>query len=171
MDTSVSAVNTVNSVSIAATTVLVEPAISKPTISIEALSPQVLLSNDEVTLSIVDSPVAVEVQSTSISVVTGATQGPQGPIGVTGPQGPTNGDEISVLNKAERKDTIEDTPSAGDITVYYGIAVPQSLETAAVWLITKIIYTKDGGAFDSAKTYASTTENMKWSDHLIHTYT
>ncbi len=171
MNNSITAVTVINSISIVGITTLVEPAILNPTVSIDGLPTQVLLSDDKVTVSLVDSPVAVEVQSASISVITGATQGPQGPIGVTGPTGPTNGDEISVLNKSERKNTVEDSPSTGDITVYYGIAIPQSLNNAAVWLITRTIYLADGGAFDSEKKYASLTENKIWDNHLSFIYT
>ena len=177
MSNSVALTTTKNSVSVTGLTTLVEPLTTDVTVVVAGSPTTITVNDTKVNLSVAETIVAVTVQSDTISVISAATQGPQGPVGsqgpvgTTGPQGPTSGDEFSVLNKAERNDTVEDAPATGDITIYYGIAAPQSLETAAVWLITKFVYLKDGGAFDGSKTFASITEDMKWSDHLIHTYT
>ncbi len=129
------------------------------------------VATPKVTLQLVQTPVAVSVQSDTIGVITAATQGPQGIQGPAGPPGTGTGDEINVLNKAERQDTVEDAPGVGDITVYYGIADPQSLDAAASWLITRQIYTADGEAFDSAKRFASPDEDQIWDNHLALVYT
>ena len=121
---------------------------------------------DKTTLRLVETPVAVSVISDTISVISGGIQGPQGPAGVD-----ATSDEIIVLNKAERRDTVEDVPSVGDITVYYGVADPQTLPSAGSWLVTRLIYTADGGAFDSVKTFAGTgIEDQVWDNHLALSY-
>ena len=129
------------------------------------------LSNPNVAMQVVSMPVAVSVETTTIGVVTAGVQGPEGALGPIGPQGPTSGDEISVLNKAEQKNTVEDSPGIDDITVYYGIANPQSALADPVWLVTRQIFLADGNAFDSQKTFASTLYDQVWNDHLSLTYT
>ena len=128
-------------------------------------------SNAQVTLKLIQNPVAVSVQSATIGVITGGIQGPEGAQGPTGPQGPTSGDEITVLNKTERKDVVEDSPSVGDITIYYGVANPQTATSSAAWLITRQIFLADGGVYDSDKKFASPDYDQIWDNRLGLTYT
>jgi len=85
--------------------------------------------------------------------------------------GGTVSDHIEVLNKAERKDLVEDSPSAGDITQYYGVAAPFSANDDAVWLVSRQIFTKDGGVFDAEKKFASKGYDKTWDGRLSHIYT
>lgn len=76
--------------------------------------------------------------------------------------------DLDVLNKAEQKEIVYDSPSVGDITIYYGIAEPLSLTSDPVWLITRTIYVAPD--LDSTKKFASASFNKVWDDYLTHTY-
>jgi hypothetical protein len=166
MVNAVNITNTLNKVIVTSPVTTVTPENIDHTVVVDGTTHVLSVSSPNVTLRVVQNPVAVSVQSATIGVVTGGVQGPQGPPGLD-----ATSDEIIVLNKAERQDTVEDTPTAGDITVYYGVATPQTLDSSALWLITRQIYTADGEAFDSAKRFASVAEDQIWNDRLGLTYT
>lgn len=107
------------------------------------------------------------------------TQGDQGIQGIKGDQGiqgPTGdvtnvSEEEFMLTKAVEKDVIEDSPGAGDITIYKGTAVAQTLTSAASWLVSRETFTVDGDLFDSSKKFASGAEDQIWDNRLSLTYT
>lgn len=152
-----------NTVSVSPTPVTVQGPGDGATASSQPIVHTLTIDNPAVSLTLSETPVAVSVQSAIINVVTGGIQGPQGPPGLTG-------DEL-LLTKTERKDLVEDSPATGDITVYHGTAAIGSADGDAVWLISRKILTKDGGLFDIAKLYASSTENQIWNNRLGLSYT
>ena len=157
---SVSVQNVTNQVAVNSSQVVVAPVIVNNQVVTPAQVQVISPANTQVNLRLVQTALAVNVQSDTINILAVGIQGPAGPLS----------NEISVLNKAERKDTVENTPGAGDITLYYGIAAPQSANASAVWLITRKIFLKDGGAFDSEKQYASLVENQIWDNRLALSY-
>ena len=164
--TTVTVTPTTNRVAFTNATTRVTPVTIDHQVTVDNVVQNITVDTKQVTLSLVNTPLSVNVQNVQTKVVSAAIQGPQGPAGAGG-----GGDEIAVLNKAERSDTVEDSPSAGDITVYYAIAAPQTAEASLAWLVTRTIYLADGGAFDSSKTFASLAEDQDWTNHLTHTYT
>lgn len=154
--------NVTNQVQVTSPVTVVTPEYKNHTVVVDGQVHVLEVTTKKVTLTLVQTPVAVNVQSSIINVLTGGFRGPPGVDAVS--------DEIIVLNKAERTDTVEDTPAAGDITVYYGIAAPQSLNASAVWLITKQIFLRDGGGFDSEKRFASVVEDQIWDNRLLLPY-
>lgn len=157
---SVEVTNVTNQVAVSSARVVVSPVIVNNQVTAPNITQVINAANTQVNLRLVQTSLAVNVQSDTINILAVGIQGPAGPLS----------NEISVLNKAERKDTEENTPSAGDITQYYGIAAPQSLNANPVWLITKTIFLKDGGAFDSEKLFASLVENQIWDNRLALPY-
>ena len=152
--------NVTNKVAINSSQVVVAPVIINNQVVTPAQVQVISPDNTQVNLQLVQTALAVNVQSDTINILAVGIQGPAGPLS----------NEISVLNKAERTDTVENIPAAGDITQYYGIAAPQSANASAVWLITRKIFLKDGGAFDSEKQYASIVENQIWDNRLALSY-
>jgi len=152
--------NITNKVAVNSSQVIVAPVIINNQVVTPAQVQVISPDNTQVTLRLVQTSLAVNVQSDTIKILAVGIQGPAGPVS----------NEIDVLNKAERTDTEEDTPAPGDITIYYGIAAPQSLNASAVWLITRKIFLKDGGAFDSEKRFASLVENQVWDNRLALSY-
>lgn len=160
--------NRCNTVALNSITTTVSPVVKINTVTLDNSGVSVEVVTNSITLAVSTTLVSVAIQSPVVSVIAIGSQGPQGIQGPSGNEG--TGDEISVLNKAEQKDTIEDSPSVGDITVYYGIASPQTATSAASWLITKQVFLQDGGVFDSSKKFASTTENQVWDNRISLMY-
>ncbi len=123
---------------------------------------------ESVTLVLDDNSLVIEVPDDTQSVQTIGFVGPAGAAGADGADATSS--EVIVLNKAERKDVVEDSPSAGDITVYYGIADPLSDTADPVWLITQTVYLADGDSFDAIKLFASNAQDQVWDDHLTLVY-
>lgn len=171
MANQVNVTNAPNIVAVSNPTVSVIPEIVQHTVTLGGKTTTVNVATQNVTVRSVENPVAVSVQSATIGVVSGGVQGPEGAQGPTGPQGPTSGDEITVLNKTERKDIVEDVPSTGDLTIYYGVANPQSATSSPVWLITRQVFLADGEFFDSDKKFASPNYDQIWDNRLGLTYT
>jgi len=146
---------TVNNAQTVVSPVIINNQVTTPA-QVQVITP----NNTQVSLKLVQTSLAVNVQSDTINILA---------VGIQGPAGPES-NVISVLNKAERTDTVENIPAAGDITIYYGIAAPQSANASAVWLITRKIFLKDGGAFDSEKRFASLVENQVWDNRLALSY-
>jgi len=157
---SVAITNVTNKVAVNSAQVIVAPVIVNNQVTTPAQVQVITPANTQVALRLVQTAVAVSVQSDTINILAVGIQGPAGPLS----------NEISVLNKAERTDTVENIPAVGDITLYYGIAAPQSANASAVWLITRAIFLKDGGAFDSEKLFASLVENQIWDNRLALSY-
>lgn len=158
----VQVINATNRIQVISPVTVVTPEVTEHQVTVDGQVHILEVTTKKVTLTLVQTPVAVNVQSSIINVLAGGFRGFPGVDAVS--------DEIIVLNKAERTDTVENTPSPGDITVYYGIAAPQSLNASAVWLITKKIFLRDGGGFDNEKRFASKVEDQIWDNHLILPY-
>lgn len=156
----VSLTSVTNKVAVSSAQVVVSPVIVKNQVVVPNQVQVITADNTQVNLRLVQTALAVNIQSDTINILAVGIQGPAGPLS----------NEINVLNKAERKDTEENTPGAGDITQYYGIAAPQSANASAVWLITRTIFLKDGGAFDTEKLFASLVENQVWDNRLALSY-
>ncbi|MCP3669170.1 MAG: hypothetical protein GY814_01775 [Gammaproteobacteria bacterium] len=123
---------------------------------------------EPVTLVLDDNSLVIEVPDDTQSVQTIGFVGPAGAAGADGADATSS--EVIVLNKAERKNVVEDSPSTGDITVYYGIANPLSDDADPVWLITQTVYLADGDSFDAIKLFASDAQDQVWNDHLTLVY-
>lgn len=156
----VAVTQTPNTVSLTPTITTVTPQIVTNTVSVNGQGTQVQVPTQNVTLTAVQNPVTVTVQAVTIGVVTAAIQGPAGV-----------SDEVILLTKATRRDVVEDVPSPGDITIYDGVAQIGTANSAAAWLISRQIFTADGDAFDTSKTFASSGEDQVWDNRLFLTYT
>ena len=117
MANQVNVINATNNVAVSNPTISVTPQVVQHTVTLGGNTTTVNVATQNVTVRSVENPVAVSVQSATIGVISGGVQGPEGAQGPVGPQGPTSGDEITVLNKAERKDVVEDSPGVGDLMV------------------------------------------------------
>lgn len=126
---------------------------------------EVVELGDSSTIEITETPTILEViEPALVEVTTTGTIGPEGPEGKSF--------EEVMLTSSEEKDLIEDSPAEGDLTVYHGIAQAANADpTAAVWLITRTIYTA-AADFDSSKRHAggSILYDQVWNDHLTLTY-
>lgn len=71
--------------------------------------------------------------------------------------------------QAQRVDFIDDTPAAGQTTIYKAFADAGSIETAAVWRISKLVLDTDD---DLVTTFADGDTNYDniWTDRLSLSY-
>ena len=131
-------------------------------VTVDDQSVSILTSNDTATITATSLSQTVTVQPATVNIVTTGTQGPAG-----------ISQQEEDLKQDKEFEILDDTPSAGDVTVYEGYYIdPTAATSEAKFRIYKTLVPANGlGAYKRiAEEGSYTTYDQVWDDRASLTY-